>query len=66
LQKRNLKKTAVVMDATCCQNVAVIDCTMALIVSTRMSVLTVMTVETEGLALISKPQQPLGSSVIVS
>jgi hypothetical protein len=65
-QKRNLKKTAVVMDATCYQNVAVIDFTMALVANTRTSVLTVMIAETEGYALTLKPLQPLESSVIVN
>jgi hypothetical protein len=66
LQKRNLKRTAVVMDAICYQNVVVIDCTMVLAANTRMSVLTVMIVETEGYAWILKPPQPLGNSAIVN
>lgn len=65
LQKRNLKKTAVIMDATYCQNVAVIDYTMVLVANTKMNVLMIMTVETGGYALILKPLQRLGSSVIV-
>lgn len=66
LQKKNLKKTAVVMDAIYYQNVVVIDYTMVLAANTRMSVLTVMIVETEGHALMLKPLHPLGSSAIVS
>jgi hypothetical protein len=66
LQKRNLKKTAMVMDATCYQNVVVIDCTMVLVANTRMSVLIITIVETKGYALILKLLQPLGSSVIVN
>lgn len=66
MQKKNLKKTAVVMDAIYYQNVAVIDYTMVLAANTRMSVLTVMIVETEGYALMLKPLHPLGSSAIAS
>lgn len=65
LQKKNLKKTAVVTDATCCQNVVVIDCIMVLVANTRMNVLIIMIAETEGYVLILKPLQLLGSSVIV-
>lgn len=66
MQKRNLKRTAVVMDAICYQNVAVIDYTTVLAANTRTSALTVMIVETEGFALILKPPQPLGNSAIVN
>lgn len=54
------------MDDTCCQNVVVIDYTVVLAANIRMSVLIIMTVETEGYALILRPLQPLGSSVIVN
>ena len=64
-QKRIIKKNAVVTDGTCCQNAVVIGYIMVLIASTRMSVWTIMIVETEGHALTLKPLQPLGSSVIV-
>jgi hypothetical protein len=65
-QKRNIRKNAVAMDATYCQNAVVIGYIMVLIASTRMSVLMIMTVETEGHALTLKPLQPLGSNVIVN
>lgn len=65
-QKRIIKKNAVVMDGTCCQNAVAIGYIMVLTVSTRMSVLTIMIVETKGHALTLKPLQPLGSSVIVN
>ena len=65
-QKRIIKKNAVVTDGTCCQNAVAIDYIMVLIASTRMSVLTIMIVETEGHALTLKPLQPPGSSVIVN
>jgi hypothetical protein len=62
----NIKKNAVVMDATCCQNAVVIGYIMVLTASTRRSVSTIMTVETEGHALTLKPLQHPGSSVIVN
>lgn len=65
-QKRIIKKNAVVMDGTCCQNAVAIGYITVLIASTRMSVLTIMIVEIEGRALTLKPLQPLGSSVIVN
>ena len=65
-QKRIIKKNAVVMGGTCCQNAVAIGYIMVLIASTRMSVLSITIVETEGHALTLKPLQPLGSSVIVN
>jgi len=65
-QKRIIKKNAVVMDGTCCQNAVAIGYIMVLIASTRMSALTIMIVEIEEHALILKLLQPLGSSVIVN
>jgi len=65
-QKRIIKKNAVVMEGTCYQSAVAIGYITVHIANTRMSVLTIMTVETEGHALTLKPLQPLGSSVIVN